>query len=191
MMGWLGIEFKIVPTLFDEKTIRDTNAEVLTKKLSQAKVKSILNNFPDSIIIGSDAVVVFEGQILEKAVDESDQRRLILMQKEKKAEVVTSVCIINSTINQEIVKTVAVPYKMSNVTGAQIEDYIKSGKGLDKAGGYGLQDLNGKFLESINGCFPSALGFPICEVSEILQSMGVQITVDIKKLVKEKTGNDC
>lgn len=191
MMGWLGVPFETTPSLFDEKTIRDSNPEVLTQKLAKAKVDSVTKKYPDAIIIGADLVVEFEEMILEKAESIEDQRRLLKMQNGKEATIYTSIYLINTSTGQKISKTVVVPYKMRNVSDKQIDDYINSGKGIDKAGGYGLQDFNGMFLESINGCYPGALGFPVCEISAALQKMGVKIGVDIKGLVKEKTGKDC
>jgi len=191
MMGWLELPFEAVPSLFDEKAIRDTNPESLTQKLSRAKALSVKANYPDSVIIGSDAVVAFNGQILEKATGAEDQSRLIKMQMGKEAEVYTSVYAINALTRQDAIRTVIVPYKMANVADAKIDEYVESGKGMDKAGGYGLQDLDGIFLESINGCYSGALGFPVCKVSEILQEMGVGVEVDIKKVVREKTGKNC
>lgn len=73
---------------------------------------------------------------------------------------------------------------MSNVSDEKIDEYIRSGQG-----GFGFQDSDGMFLESINGCYSSALGMPMCEVSNILKDMGVEINGDIKEIVKIKTGS--
>lgn len=191
MMGWLEVPFEAVSPLFDEKSIRDVNPKTLTQKLSKAKAKSVENNYPNGIIIGSDSVVAFEGKILEKAEDIENQRYLIKAQRGKKALVYTSVYVINLKTGQEAMKTVIIPYKMANVTDLQIEEYIKSGKGLDKAGGFGLQDFDGMFLSSIDGCYTGALGFPMCEVSKILQRMRVSIVVNIEQVVERKTGRKC
>ena len=40
-----------------------------------------------------------------------------------------------------------------------IDDYVKSGLGLDKAGGYGIQD-GFNLVEKINGSYSNVVGFP-------------------------------
>jgi septum formation protein len=191
MMGWLGVSFKAVPSLFDEKSIRDTNPEILTQKLSKAKALSVKHNYPNTIIIGSDSVGEFGGQILEKVADAEEQKRLIKIMRGNEVLVWTSAYLINTESGQEATETVVIRCKMANVEDDLIEKYIESGKGLDKAGGVGLQDFDGAFVEKIDGCYSSALGFPLCKVSEILQKMGISIAVNVKAIVKEKTGKDC
>lgn len=191
MMNWLGIEFKAVPSNFDEKSIRDTDPANLTQKLAKAKAMSVVTNFPNSIVIGSDLVVAFEGKILEKVDNDIEQRNLIILQRGKVGEIYASVYILNNITNQEVLKTIVTPYLMANVSDEKIDEYIKSGLGVGKAGGFGFQDFDGMFIESINGCYSNVLGMPMCEVSTILSSMGIDINVDIKQVVMDKTGREC
>lgn len=191
MLGWLGVDFIPVTSLVDEKSIRDNDPQTLTRLLAQAKAESVSQNYPDAIVIGSDAVVAFEGQILEKAIDTADQQRMIEMQMGKEANVFASVYAINMKTGEHALVTHITPYKMATVSIEQVDMYIASEKGADKAGGYGLQDFDNMFLERLDGCYTNALGFPLCDAAEILRNMGVVIEVDVNQVVKEKTGKDC
>lgn len=170
---------------------RIEDPKMLTQKLAKAKAESVAGNYPNSIVIGSDLVVSFEGKILEKADNEVDQRELIILQRGKIGEIFTSVYVVNTATKKEIIKTVVTPYVMANVSDEKIDEYVKSGQGVDKAGGFGFQDYDGMFLKSMNGCYSNVLGIPMCELSNILRDMGVKINVDIKEIVKEKTGREC
>lgn len=191
MMKWLKVNFIVAPAELDEKTIRDPDPKMLTKRLAEAKAKFVKDSYPGAIIIGSDAIVYFEGQILEKAMGIDDQKRLLLMQRGKRAQVIVSVCLINQQDGKEKYITKVIPYTMANVSDALIDEYIRSGIGMDKAGGYGLQDMDGAFIDNIDGCFSGVLGFPICEVAKALNDSGVETVANIKGVVKQKTGREC
>jgi len=191
IMEWLNIKFDISPNSFDESSIRHKSPLTLTRLLAEAKANSVTRLYPNSIIIGADALVSFEDKILEKPKNETDQKQLINMQIGRDGKVCCSVCVIDTYSGQKIIKSKITKYKMARVSEYQIEKYIKSGQGMDKAGGFGLQDSNHLFIDKLNGCYSNALGMPICELANILTSMGVSIGVNIKEVVKQKTGKLC
>ena len=191
MMLWLGVPFTAVAPDIDESSIRGDDPVALTQLLAQAKAEAVAMDLKDGVVIGSDAVVSFNNQILEKARDSQHQRELINMQKGQIAQSVSSVCIINAEDGQKVVETRVTRYKVSNPPDHVVEAYISSGKGLDKAGGFGLQDENGFLLDELYGCYTNLIGFPLCAVAEILQNMGIKIEVDIKQEVEKRTGRKC
>jgi len=191
MMGWLGIRFTTKNPDLDESKIRDADPIKLTQKLSEAKSKSVGKKTKNALIIGSDAVVSFQGKIIEKPKDKDDQRRMLYLQRGKPAVVVTSVCVFDTATGKKLVRTKKTKYVMANVSDREIEEYIKTGVGLTRAGGYGQQDENGMFIGSELDCYPNSIGFPICMVKEMLAEFGINIEKDIKKIVKQKTGYSC
>ena len=191
MMEWLNIPFEYISPELDESQIRDIDPVHLTKKLSEAKAQAVANNAKNFLIIGSDAVVSFKNKIIEKPRDVEDQRRMLYLQRGKPAVVVTSVCVINTKTGKKVTRTKKTKYNMAYVNDEKIEEYIKKGVGLSRAGGYGQQDENGMFIGSEFDCYPNSIGFPICLVKEILEDMGIKVGLDIKKIVKQKTGKSC
>lgn len=191
MLSWLGIDFTSVSPEIDESLIRHSDPQQLTMLLAVAKAEAVAKLNGESIIIGSDAVVAFKNQIIEKPLDKKHQRELINMQKGKQAKVYSSICVIDAPKNKKVVRTLVTKYKMADLPDEKIESYIESGKGLDKAGGYGCQDEDGMFLAELEGCYTNLIGFPICEVANILKEFGVVITTDVKKIAEEKTGRKC
>lgn len=191
MMGWLGIPFESAKPSVDETAIRHPSPAELTKLLAVAKAEALRDTSPNTIIIGSDAVVGFQGEILEKPNDKQHQREMINAQKGKNAEVYSSVCVIDTLTGQKITRTKVTPYRMAIPTDEEIEAYIATESGLDKAGGYGQQDENGLFVSSINGCYTNAIGFPLCEVVDLLKQLGVPVEVNTKEKVMSETGRPC
>jgi septum formation protein len=107
------------------------------------------------------------------------------------ARVYSSICIINTLTGEKVIKSRMTNYKVARPSQEELEAYIESGQGMDKAGGFGNQDENGLFLGSLHGCYTNLLGFPLCDVARILRSMDVPVQVNVKKVVNQKTGREC
>lgn len=87
MLGWLGLEFDAVAPAIDESTIRHSDPETLTQLLAEAKAEAVKDQAKGGIIIGSDSIVCFNNQILEKAKDKNHQRELIKVQRGQKRQI--------------------------------------------------------------------------------------------------------
>ena len=66
----------------DEKAIRDSDSEKLCQKIAVAKCDAILKEYEgklpnNSIILTFDQVVVCDGELREKPVDESEARKFL------------------------------------------------------------------------------------------------------------------
>lgn len=187
----LDLKFKTLHPNVNEESIRHKDPKILTKLLAEAKAEAIKGRVGNGIIIGSDSVVVFNDQIIEKARDINHQRELIKSQRGKKAATVTSVCVINLHTGEKITRTKMTKYLVADFSDEQVETYIKSGHGLDEAGGFGVQDEKGLFLEEIYGCYTTVVGLPLCELTEILSKMGISYNNEFKEGIFNKTGHKC
>lgn len=191
MLSWLGIPFEVLVPNIDELSIRDADAVKLSKKLAKAKVQAISKSRRDGLVIGTDTIVKLGKLIIEKPKNVKDQRRLIQLLNGNKMEIISGVYVTDVSSGKSIIRTKKTIFKMKKISAKQINSYIESGQGVDKGGGFGIQDENGLFVEKIVGCYPNIIGFPICTVAAILKNFGVPIKQNIKKLVKEKTGYSC
>lgn len=191
MLAWLGIDFDSVPPGVDEEKIRDKDPVKLAKMLAQAKAEAVAKNYSDGIVIGSDTVIEFEGTIIEKAANNDEQRKMIDSRKGKTFDVISGVCVINAKTGQKKTLAKKTTFYMANVPEAKIDAYIASGQGLDKGGGFGIQDENGLFIDRIEGCYSNCIGLPVCLVAEMLNDFGVEITLNPKSEVKKHTGHEC
>jgi septum formation protein len=50
----------------------------------------------------------------------------------------------------------------------EIEEYVASGEGADKAGGYGIQGRAGRFVRRIDGCYFNVMGLPLARLYQTL-----------------------
>jgi septum formation protein len=64
----------------------------------------------------------------------------------------------------------SVEFRKLNVK--EIDNYIKSGSPMDKAGAYGIQDDFGAvFIKKINGCYYNVVGLPLTRVYQTLMKI--------------------
>jgi len=72
-------------------------------------------------------------------------------------------------------KAVEIKIKMKKISNAEIDNYIKTGEPLDKAGAYAMQGLGSLFIESMSGNYYGAIGLPIFHVAQELRKFGIVI----------------
>ena len=112
-------------------------------------------------------------------------------QRGQQGEVISSITLINTLTGASATRTKVTTYRLADFTDEQLESYIISRQGLDKAGGFGLQDEDSMFIGELDGCYTNALGFPLCEAKALLAEFGVAAPVDIPALVLRQTGRTC
>lgn len=191
MLGWLNLSFTSVDPGVDETQIRHNSPDKLALLLSQAKAAAVAKNIKEGIIIGSDTVIALDGHIIEKPLDTDEQRHLINMHRNRPSTIISGVTVIVAATGKRVSRIKKTSFTMADITEQQIEDYIKSGQGLGKGGGFGIQDEEGMFVGRLEGCYTNSIGFPLCTVASILQALDVEITVDVSQTVKAKTGRKC
>jgi hypothetical protein len=62
---------------------------------------------------------------------------------------------------------------MRAYTDDEIAWYVATGRPLDKAGGYAIQDPEFRPVARIEGCYPNVVGLPLCEVKRALTLAGL------------------
>ena len=107
--------------------------------------------------------MVMDDKIYEKPVDKEDAFRILKLLSGRSHMVYTGVTLVKKIAPDEL-KSHSF-YEGSEVRMAELSDdviksYIETGEPLDKAGGYGIQDLGATLVHSINGDFFNVEGFP-------------------------------
>jgi septum formation protein len=120
------------------------------------------------LIIGSDTIVVMDEKIYEKPADKEDAFRILKLLSGRSHMVYSGVTLVKKTKESSLQWHSF--YEGSEVRMAELSDevikaYIETGEPLDKAGGYGIQDLGATLVHSINGDFFNVEGFPAYKFS--------------------------
>ncbi len=182
----LQIPFEVIPPNYEEESLNELSPYEEAQRFSIEKANSLQTLYPDSIIIGSDTLIEFEGQKIGKPRNPEHAKEILQKLRGKTHDVLSAVCILD-TENQKMERTVEVTQiTMNSYCDSEIEAYIATKEPLDKAGSYALQG-HGRFLISkLEGDYLSAVGLPLRFVAESLIKFGIQIPVDVEKIYQEK-----
>lgn len=164
-----GYKFTVVAPEVDESKFASEglNAKEYAGQLALAKAKSVAQRFRDSLVIGADTVVDFDGWIIGKPADENEAEQIIKKLFSRPHKVITAIAILKADEAIEIVRadtTTVYPKKMS---AEQIAVHIKGGSWKGKAGAYAIQETGDEFVERIEGSLTNVMGLPM----ELLESM--------------------
>ena len=184
LLKQIGLDFIVFPAQGDEvsdKTIpRDIVVELAQKKAGEIYEKAIAAGVgkQDSIVIGADTIVVFEDRVLGKPKNEKDAVEMLTMLSGKTHEVYTGVSLWMRENGKKVQysfyeKTEVTMYPIRQV---EIEEYVKSGEPMDKAGSYGIQGSGARFIQKINGDYNNVVGLPVARIYQELAQLGIAIS---------------
>ncbi|MDE6745604.1 MAG: Maf family protein [Oscillospiraceae bacterium] len=166
LLGYIVPCFEIIPADVDETLPEEIPAEKSAEFLAVKKAEHISAQYPKSIVIGSDTVVVIDGEILGKPADEADAYRMLKKLSGKVHTVVTGVCISQGEKKKSFSEATRVEfYPLSE---EEIRDYISTGDPMDKAGAYGIQGEGCVLIKGIEGDFFTVMGLPAARLKREL-----------------------
>lgn len=152
----LGYDFKIIDPNIIEVNSR-LHPHELPLDISRQKAYAVFKNYPNASVLACDTVVILNKQIIGKPLDNEDAKRILRLLSGTKHIVLSGYTFINN--KKEINRTVRTEVYFRKLSEKDIEDYVKTGSPLDKAGAYGIQD-GFDFVEKIVGSFDNVMGFP-------------------------------
>ncbi|MES2965225.1 MAG: Maf family protein [Bdellovibrionota bacterium] len=124
------------------------------------------------LLLTADTVVILDGQILGKPKDQKENRRFLKALSGRFHEVITAVCLVEGSTAKRVVDHDVAKITFRELTDSEIDEYVASGEGLDKAGGYGIQGPAGQFVAKLDGAFDNVMGLPVALVEKLLAENG-------------------
>lgn len=159
-------DFDIRVSDADESVPENITAEKTAEYLSMIKAKAVSRG-GDELIIGCDTVVIIDGKVLGKPVDEKDCTEMLMRLSGKTHTVYTGVSFIyNENSYSFSIKTDVEFYPL---TEKEIYEYISTGEPFDKAGGYGIQGRGALLVKGIYGDYYNVVGLPVSALKRELE----------------------
>jgi septum formation protein len=168
LLSTLGLPFEVVTSGVPEDVDPSLGPTEMVKMLAIAKADAVTSEVQEGVVIGSDTTISFEGVILGKPKDQEDAFKMLQMLRGKWHQVISGVAVIQMPNHHIEVSSVVTNIKMRNYSDEEISKYIETGEPMDKAGSYAIQGIGGALVENIDGCYNNVVGFPLCELVELL-----------------------
>ena len=167
-----GIDHDIIEQHFDESTLMSDEYTPINyaKTCCYFKATSITHPY-DGWILTSDTVVVYDNTCIGKPSSYEEAIQNLLMFSNNTHQVITAVCFYHNIRKQSIVKYRSSQICFQSLSFDDIKRYVHEKKPLDKAGGYGFQELPSHFVKSYTGDATTIIGLPIKLVKKIIQDI--------------------
>lgn len=162
LLSALGLHFDVFPSDYDESNHPYSGDPVsYCEELAVLKGKAVSLNFPDSIVISADTIVVLNGAVMGKPADRAEAVEMLKRLSGQTHEVYTGVSIQYQKADIEILFHERTDVTFGRLIQEEIAYYVENFAPYDKAGSYGIQDWSVTFVNKIDGCYNNVVGFPV------------------------------
>ena len=151
--------------------------EDYTLRLSLDKASQGVRRFPNTVVIGADTSVVFDDEILGKPADAREAKATLYKLRNGPHTVVTGLTVYDGRNGhwESAIKRTGV--WMRDYSDREVASYVRSGRPLDKAGSYAIQDAEFQPVSRIDGCYLNVVGLPLCALIDALKAHGIHASL--------------
>ena len=176
LLARLKIPFEAVAPEVDETPHSGETPETLVKRLAREKARKIAAGQRDALVIGSDQVAVYNGQIVGKPHEHDKAVAQLREASGRTVTLYTGLVLLNATTGKE--QCEVVPYRVTfrKLTDELIESYLRKEQPYSCAGSVKSEGLGIALLEKFEGEDPNTLiGLPLIRLVRMLENEGVKI----------------
>jgi len=170
LLSLIGIPHEVRPANIDEHYFAGEAPRDHADRLAREKAKAIA--LPDAVTIGSDTIVVVDGDVLGKPRDEPDAAQMLRRLSGRSHVVITAVAAMWRGRMLSGVEEVGVTFR--SLTEREIAAYIATGEPMDKAGAYGIQGYGATIVERVDGDYFAVMGLPLHRLTRLLEELGLR-----------------
>lgn len=163
----LGYDFDVVPSHGEEKLDLEMGIDRAVEILAIEKAKEVQKQFPNDCIVAADTIVVLDDKVLGKPASQNEAIDVLVDLSGRKHEVKTGVCVSIKNMDISFCETTQVYFR--DLNEQDILDYVNSGRCMDKAGSYGIQECN--FVDHIEGSYSNVVGLPKEKMNGVLEGI--------------------
>lgn len=171
-------DFEIIVSDVEEVADESLPIEEQVQEIAYLKGKAV-NDITNGerVIIAADTMVVKNGKKYGKPKDRQNAIEMIkeLLEGDRTHEVISGlVVIINKNGKYKEYKTFEKSkIFLKEISDGEIEKWIDTGKAIDKAGAYTMQEEFGVHIEKIEGDYMSIVGLPVSKLYDILKNENI------------------
>ena len=165
----LGVKFEIITADCDEECNLSDPCEAV-KDIAARKGRAVLNTLVDkenTLIIACDTLVYAGDEFLGKPCDAEDARRMLSLLSGGAHQVVSGIYLYKD--GKEIGRAASTHVIFDDMSQEEIDDYIRSGEPMDKAGAYAVQGRASVHIKGIDGDYFNVVGLPVNLLAKTLK----------------------
>jgi septum formation protein len=173
LLALIGLAHEVRPADIDESYLEGETPEQHCERLARGKASALAGQVKrDAVIIGSDTIVVVDGQVLGKPADAADAMRMLRMLSGRSHTVLTAVAVARGARLESAVERVSVSFRA--IDDGEIAAYIATREPMDKAGAYGIQGYGATIVSRIEGDYFAVMGLALNLLVRLLARVGLR-----------------
>jgi len=170
LLRLVGIEHEVLPADIDETLLPGEDPAAHAERLAREKAAAI--HRPDAVVIGSDTIVVVDGDVLGKPRDREHAAAMLRRLSGRSHVVITAVAVAWQGREASGVEQVGVTFR--SLDDEEIGRYIDTGEPMDKAGAYGIQGFGATIVDRVDGDYFAVMGLALNRLVRLCQTLGLR-----------------
>ena len=169
LLQLIGIPHDVRPADIDETYLPGEHPRDHAERLAREKASVI--DAPDAVVIGSDTIVVVDGEVLGKPRDREHATAMLRRLSGRSHVVMTAVAVGWRGRLASGVEEVGVTFR--DISEAEIAQYIDTGEPMDKAGAYGIQGYGATIVQRVDGDYFAVMGLALNRLVCLMRELGL------------------
>lgn len=168
---------QILPADIDETPLKNEKLTDLALRLAQGKAQAIFQTIGKSenqFILAADTVVAKGRRLIDKALSEEDVKSALQNLSGSRHKIYGGMCLITPD-GKSISRLSTTNVQFKRLSKSEIDNYVLSGEGIGKAGGYGIQGIAASFVKSINGSYSNIVGLSLYDTMQMLNGNNFRV----------------
>lgn len=165
------IKFEQIPHHFDETSLHPdeyANKVDYVKKLAYLKALSVVNHANDWVLT-ADTIVVYQNIVLNKPKNLEEACSFLKKLSNSTHQVLSAFCLKHANQKKSYIRCDVATLTFNKISEHDISHYVYTYSPLDKAGGYGIQELPKNFVHHIDGSRYTVIGLPIYQLKSVIK----------------------
>ncbi len=165
------IPFEVVVATSDESITEGEHALAYVARIARAKLAAATlaldaqTRARGAVVLAADTVVVVDARVFGKPKNDDDARAMLHELSGRTHEVATAFALGDPLTARLVAEqTVRTAVDFRTLGAAEIDAYVATGEGKDKAGAYAIQGMASVLVRRIEGSHTNVIGLPTAEL---------------------------
>ncbi len=174
LLSRFGLPFEVAAPDVGETPLPSEAPSQTALRLAESKARAVSNQYPDSLIIGSDQVLMLQNEQLGKPGNFANAFTQLKKMQGNAMVFHTALCLFNSRSGNIQLRDIPTTIHIRALSDAQIESYLNKEQPYDCAGSARAEGLGIALIARYETSDPNALiGLPLIALTEMLAHEGV------------------
>ncbi|MHB8252399.1 MAG: Maf family protein [Acidiferrobacter sp.] len=176
LLARLQVPFEVIVSHTDETRLPEETPQDLTVRLAVAKAQAVRAQAPDALIIGSDQVAMYDGEMVGKSGGFEEAARQLRRISGKTALLYTGLALVNAATGRTQTALALFQVTFRTLSEERITRYLQKERPYDCAGSVKSEGLGIALFDRFDGDDPTTLiGLPLIRLTRMLENEGFDV----------------